>query len=137
MLTLNFTDKIANIKTKNDYWNRRSLTPISRITVIKFLLLSSLNHLFISLPNLNEQLLKDLNVLLLTLSEQAQRIKKTILCQEYCNGDLKMININAFIAALKTKWLRKIITDNNSPWSMILQFMIDTKKNVFNLGTHL
>ena len=128
MFTLNFTDKIATIKTKNDYWNRRSLTPISRITVIKFLLLSSLNHLFISLPNLNKQLLKDLNVLLLTLSEQAQRIKKTILCQEYCNGGLKMININAFIAALKTKWLRKIITDNNSPWSMILQFMIDTKK---------
>ena len=27
MLTLNFTEKIANIKTKNNYWNRRSLTP--------------------------------------------------------------------------------------------------------------
>ena len=24
MLTLNFADKIANIKTKNGYWNRRS-----------------------------------------------------------------------------------------------------------------
>ena len=46
-----------------------------------------------------------------------------------------MVNINAFIAALKTTWLRKIITDNNSPWSIILQSMTDTK-NVFNLGTH-
>ena len=46
-----------------------------------------------------------------------------------------MVNINAFIAALKTTWLRKIITDNNSPWSIILQFMTDTK-NVFNLGTN-
>ena len=46
-----------------------------------------------------------------------------------------MVNINAFIAALKTTWLRKIITDNNSPWSIILQFMADTK-NVFNLGTN-
>ena len=45
-----------------------------------------------------------------------------------------MVNINAFIAALKTTWLRKIITDNNSPWSIILQFMTDAK-NVFNLGT--
>ena len=27
MLTLNFTDKISNIKTKINYWNRRSLTP--------------------------------------------------------------------------------------------------------------
>ena len=46
-----------------------------------------------------------------------------------------MVNINAFIAALKATLLRKIITDNNSPWSIILQFMADTKI-VFNLKTH-
>ena len=46
-----------------------------------------------------------------------------------------MVNINAFIAALKTTWLRKIITDNNSPWSIILQFMTESK-NFFNLGTN-
>ena len=136
MLTLNFTDKIANIKTKINYWNRRSLTPIGRITVIKSLLLSSLNHLFISLPNPNEKLLKDLNELFFNfIWTGTSRIKKTVLCQEYCNGGLKMVNINAFIAALKTTWLRKIITDNNSPWSIILQFMTDTK-NFFNLGTN-
>ena len=47
-----------------------------------------------------------------------------------------MVNKNTFIAALKTTWLRKIITDNNIPWSIILQSMTDPK-NVFNLGTHL
>ena len=46
-----------------------------------------------------------------------------------------MVNINAFIAALKTTWLRKINTDNNSPWSITLQFITNTK-SVFNLGTH-
>ena len=39
-----------------------------------------------------------------------------------------MVNINAFIAALKTAWLRKIITDNNSLWSIILQSMTNIKK---------
>ena len=69
MLTLNFKDKIAK---KNNYWNRRSLTPIGWITVIKYLLLSSLNHLFISLPNPNEKLLKGLNELFFfNLSGQA------------------------------------------------------------------
>ena len=38
-----------------------------------------------------------------------------------------MVNINAFIAALKTTWLGKLITENNSPWSILLQFMTDTK----------
>ena len=134
MLTLNFTDKICttNIKTKNNYWNRRSLTPIGRITVIKSILLSSLNHLFISLPNPNEKLLKDLNELFFNfIWAGTSRNKKTVLCQEYSNGGLKMVNVNAFNAALKTTWLRKIITDNNSPWSIILQSMADTK-NVFN-----
>ena len=129
MLTLNFTDKISNIKTKINYWNRRSLIPIGRIAVIKSLLLSSLNHLFISLPNHYEKLLKDLNELFFNfIWTGTSRIKKTVLCQEYCNGGFKMVNINAFIAALKTTWLRKIITDNNSPWSIILQSMTDTKK---------
>ena len=46
-----------------------------------------------------------------------------------------MVNINVFfIAALKTTWLRKIITDNNSSWSIILQSMTNVK-TVFNLGT--
>ena len=72
MLALKFSDiKISNIKTKSNYWNRRSLTRLGRITVIKSLLLSSLNHLFISILNPNEKLLKDLNDLFLTLSGQA------------------------------------------------------------------
>ena len=27
MLILNFSDKLSNIKTKLNYWNRRNLTP--------------------------------------------------------------------------------------------------------------
>ena len=37
-----------------------------------------------------------------------------------------MVNIKAFIVALKTTWLRKIITDNNRPSSKILQSMTTT-----------
>ena len=136
-LTLNFTDKIANIIPKNNYWNRRSLTPIGRISGIKSLLLLSLNHLFISLPNPNEKLLKDLNALFFNfIWTGTSRIKKTVLCQEYCNGRLKMANMNAFIAALKTNLLKKIITDNNSPWSIILLFMTDIKNNDGSIYTY-
>ena len=39
------------------------------------------------------------------------------------NKLLKMVNIKTFIVALKTTWLREIITDNNIPWSIILQSM--------------
>ena len=44
-----------------------------------------------------------------------------------------MININSFIAALKTTWLRKIITDN-SRWIIILQSSVNIQ-TILNLGT--
>ena len=55
MLTLNFSDKMSNIRAKINYWKRRSLTPLGKITIVKSLLLSSLNHLFISLPTPNDK----------------------------------------------------------------------------------
>ena len=92
MLTLNFTDKISNIKTKINYWNRRSLSPMGRITVIKSLHLSSLIHLFISLPNPNGKLLRDLNELFFNfIWTGTSRIKKTVLCQWFENGHHKRL----------------------------------------------
>ena len=44
-----------------------------------------------------------------------------------------MININAFIAALKPTWLRKLITDN-SRWIIILQSSVNIQ-TILNLGT--
>ena len=63
MLTLNFSDKLSKIKTKINYWHRRNFTPLGKITVIKSLLLSSLNYLFISLPNPDDKILKEINEL--------------------------------------------------------------------------
>lgn len=64
--------------------------------------------------------------------EGTSRIKKTVLCQDYCNGGLRMVNINAFIAALKATWLRKLITNNNQ-WIAILQCSLNIQ-NIFNFG---
>ena len=44
-----------------------------------------------------------------------------------------MININAFIAVLKTIWLRKLITDN-SRWIIILQSIVNIQTTL-NLDT--
>ena len=136
MLALNFSDKLSNIKTKISYWNRRTLTHLGKITVIKSLLLLRLNHLFMSLPNPDEKkkTLKEINYLLYNfIWEGTSRIKQTVLCQDYFNGGLRMININAFIAALKTTWLRKLNTNNNR-WMVILQSSVDIQ-NILNLDT--
>ena len=59
-------------------------------------------------------------------------MKTIVLCQDYFDGGLRMININAFIAALKTTWLRKLITNNNR-W-IVFQSSANIQ-NMLNLDT--
>ena len=41
-------------------WNRRNLTPLGGLTVLKTILLPQFNHIFASLPNPSDSQLKDL-----------------------------------------------------------------------------
>ena len=60
MLTSNFSDKFSNTKIKINYWDRRNLTPLDKIAVIKPLLLSSLDHLFVSLHNPDDKIFEEM-----------------------------------------------------------------------------
>ena len=134
MLTLNFSERISNMKAKIKYWKGRNLTPLGKITIIKSLLLPSFNHLLLSLPNPEDKTLKEMNEILYNfIWEGTNRIKKTVICQEYSDGGLKMINIEDFITALKTTWVRKLII-NNSLWSTILQPSVNVQ-SLLTLGT--
>ena len=97
-------------------------------------LLSSLNHLLKSLPNPDDKIMKEINEIFYSfIWEGTSRIKKKVICQDYCNGGLKMINTEAFITALKTTWLRKLIISNNI-WSEILQSTVNTQ-SLLKFGT--
>ena len=49
--SLNYGHQIPKVFSLIEQWKRRILTPISRIIVVKCLIIPKLNHLFISLPN--------------------------------------------------------------------------------------
>jgi hypothetical protein len=61
MIKTNFENKIVAIQNLLKDWERRNLTPIGRITVIKSLALSKLVHLFTSLPNPSKNIVDKLN----------------------------------------------------------------------------
>ena len=58
---LNFPEKVRDIKETINKWNRRYLTPLGKITVIKTLLMSKLNHAFSTLPDPEDKLIKEIN----------------------------------------------------------------------------
>ena len=100
-----------SIKTR---WKKRILTPIGKITVIKTLLISTLNHLFISLPIPPQHFISSINKTLYTfIWNGPNRIKADILCKDFIDGGLKMVDVNAFIMSTKLKWIQRVLNNDN------------------------
>ena len=121
MQRINYTDKIQKISSLIKLWKRRYLTPLGKITVIKTLLLPLLNHLFISIPNPNDQILTELNKIFFEfLWEGPAKIKQNVVVKQYCEGGIKMINLKAFINSMKLTWLKRMIL-SDSPWQSVIK----------------
>ena len=60
MVEINYAAKMIEMKASIKHWNKRFLTPLGKVTVVKTFLLSKFNHLFLSLPNPDICYLKDL-----------------------------------------------------------------------------
>ena len=133
---LNYDKKLVKIKTIIEQWKKRNLTPIGRITLIKSLLISQLNHLFITLPNPPVSVIKDLNKLIFNFlwKSNVDKIKRKVVTQKYAQGGLKMVNIVSYITALKSTWIRKIIYNNNSKWKKLLENSVEIDK-LLNTGS--
>ena len=106
---INYENAIVKIENTIASWKKRCLTPLGKITVIKSLILSQLNHLFMSLPgkgfceNLNKKLYN------FVWDDKPEKIKRVILSQNKVNGGLKMPNIVNFIYAQKCTWISRIL----------------------------
>ena len=59
MQDLNFDNAIHQIECTFNHWNKRYLTPIGKITVIKTFAISKITHLLATLPNPSEILIKN------------------------------------------------------------------------------
>ena len=128
MQQINFKKKVQKIRYLIKLWYRRYLTPLGKITVIKTLLLPMLNHLFILIPNPDEQTIKELNNIFFDFfGWNPAKIKQNDVIKQYFEGGLKMVNLNAFINSMKLTWLRRVII-SNSPWQSDISTTINFKE---------
>ena len=133
---MNYNEKIIKIKNIIKLWKRRYLTPFGKITVIKTLLLPILNHLFISLPNPIENVIKELNTIFYDfLWSGTAKIKQSVVVKQYMEGGLNMINLKAFILALKATWIRRLLRIGGN-WTKIIENDININ-NLANYGYSL
>jgi hypothetical protein len=52
IVKLNYTPKLKEIENTLQIWSKQILTPIGKITIIKSLIISKLNHVFLTIPSL-------------------------------------------------------------------------------------
>ena len=105
---------------------RRNLTPLGRTTVFKSLVFSQLNHLFLVLPNPNESVINELRKLMFSFiwNSPIDKIKREVAVQNYDQGGLKILDLNAFINALKSTWIRRYYMGTGK-WKLLLSVSVN------------
>lgn len=137
MVDCNYRDKLSQIKNLVNTWSKRNLTLIGRISVVKTLILPILNHLIMTLPNPNDEIVKKIDNLIYSFiwNSPVHRVKKEVLQKSHIDGGLKMINLSAFILALKSTWIRKIFRQNCNWLNILFASSNLDQENFFNFGT--
>ena len=135
MTEINFKDKITQLDKELKQWSKRILTPFGHITVLKTLIISKLNHLFIALPTPSEVTINKLNKTFFHFIWQSKvdKVKRDILIQEYEDGGLKMIHLNHYICSLKCTWIRRLIS-SETKYKNIYEFYYTKIDNLINRG---
>ena len=103
--------KLTEIKEIINRWNKRYLTPLGKIAIIKTFLLSKLNHLFLVLPDPHEGYIKEINDIFFKFiwSSKPDKINRQTIVLDKKLGGLKMFNLKYFITSLKVSWIRRLL----------------------------
>ena len=121
IIEINYRDKINSIRKMVNMWSKRNVSTIGRITVVKSLMVPKLTHLYMSLPNPNVDLIKEIDTIFFNYiwNSKVDRIARKLITRNYNEGGLKMINTLMFIKSLKITWIRRL-QQSNSAWATLL-----------------
>ena len=123
---LNYQEKKEKISKILGCWQLKRLTLLGKVTAIKSLAASQLVYIMSSLPS-SQSHLKEIHHLLYSFlwDGRGDKIKRSVMLNEYKDGGLKMLDIQSFNQALKTKWVKKYFDDNNqAKWKLFFEYFI-------------
>ena len=111
ILQLDYKRKIEEMKKLFLNWSKRILTTVGKIVVIKRLALSKINHLILALPNPTEKNIKDIQDMFYNYlwDKGLDKIKRSLVCQGYEKGGLRMVAVKMFMESLKLTRIRRIL----------------------------
>ena len=134
----NYSKALIKVNEVISAWKKRTLTPLGKITVIKSLILSQLNHLFMAIPLPNNNFHVDLNKKLYKIlwDGKPEKIKRTTMCQNKIDGGHKMPDLEKLIKSLKCTWIWRLIASPASPWAKLFETSYGPIDLLFKFGPY-
>ena len=106
-------DKKAEIFTLANtiHWNRRNITPLGKICLIKSLFLAKINHILSILLIPNDLFVKELENMFYRFvwNNKPDKIKRSILSQQYKNGGIQMPILKKYLNIFKSSMAQETI----------------------------
>ena len=141
-LELNYSEQKSVIEKCISQWNKRYLTPLGKIMVIKTFLMSKMNHLLSALPDPKETFIHEINDMFFKFiwSGKPDKINRKTLELDHTTGGMKMINLKNSIISLKATWMRRLVTNieqDKSMWIELFELTHNTDcAKLVNFGTY-
>ena len=127
----NYEEKLAKVKNCLDCWELRRLSLIGKITVLKSLIVSKLVYILTTLPTCQKSI-KEINEIFYNFlwSGRGDKIKQSVMINNYPKGGLKMIDIESFNKSLKTTRIKKYLDQGNqAKWKAFLELELQPYGN--------
>ena len=125
-MQMNYEEKVRKVEDiLNNWQNKRFKTLSGKITVINALAAFHLVYVMSSLCTCSKSLRATNDLLFKFLSDgKGDKIKRTEMIADYCDGGQKMLVIVKFNKSLKVAWVLKYISDENLDCCKIIDQLI-------------
>ena len=116
---LNWNGPIEQMELLLNTWKKRDLTIFGKITIIKTLCLSKINHIIMNCEHEIENITYINRLFYNFLWGKRDRIKRNNLICNIEDGGVNMIDIESHCEVLKAAWVKRIVESENCNWSFL------------------
>ena len=119
----NRQSKLKDMKNKINSWNRRGLTIIGKINIMKTFLISKFQY-YLSICSPDDSFIQQLNKEIFTFlwGSKREKLKRDRVVKEMEKGGLGVPHLKAIILTSRIKWLKRFIYQEDSIWKHFWQY---------------
>lgn len=132
-ISKNFDDKIESLLKMLHWWKARNLSLTGKILIVKALGLSKFS-LLSSLVSVPQAVVSKINTAIYNFiwNGKTDKVKRTLLEQEYEDGGLKMLDFGTMVKGAKVKWIKRYLSCEDMTWKVMFEkFCCKVNLNVF------